>query len=297
MTSFTQRFLSVALVAAVASTALASRPGMAPVEPAAAAEPIRAISLGLAGYSPVSYLDERQAQPGNPAISAEHQGVTYFFTSDAQRQKFAANADKYLPAYGGTCAFGCSVNSTFVPDPTSFDVVDGRTVLFLKNDKVDAKSLWAKDPAAAKAKADAFYSSKLAKKSRAYIGARNLGADGVALAGYSPVSYIDDNKAQPGNPDFAVEHKNVTYFLTSAEQVTAFKANPDKYEPQCGGWCAYGMAVKDKFPIDPQKFKVIDGKLYIFLHNSGVDALALWNKGSDSEQIAKANAHWKKVSQ
>lgn len=258
--------------------------------------PVRTVAVGLAGYSPVSYLDDRKAEPGSPAISAEYQGTTYYFVSAKQRETFNASPEKYLPAYGGTCAFGCSVESTFVPDPTSFEIVDGRTTLFLKNEKVDAKALWNKDPVAAKAKADAFFAKAHEGKSLAYEGARNVGADGVALAGYSPVSYIENNRAERGRSEFSVVNHGITYFLTSAEQVKTFKANPDKYEPQCGGWCAFGMSVQDKFPIDPTKFKVVDGKLYLFLNNSNVDALSLWNKGSESEEIQKANAHWKKVS-
>lgn len=258
--------------------------------------PVRSVPLGLSGYSPVSYLDDKRAEPGSPAISSGYQGVTYFFSTAKQRDTFIANPEKYLPAYGGTCAFGCSIDSDFVPDPTSFEIVDGRTTLFLKNEKVDAKALWDKGPGAAKAKADAYYAKRVAGRSRAYDGARNIGADGVALAGYSPVSYIEDNRPERGSPDFAVENHGVTYLLASADQVKAFKANPDRFEPQCGGWCAFGMAIEDKFPVDPASFKVVDGKLYMFLKNSNVDALALWNKGTQTEEIAKANKHWKKVS-
>jgi len=105
------------------------------------AEPLT-ISVGLAGYSPVSYLERRKAEPGSPRIAAQHEGVTYFFTDDRQRRAFLNNPERYLPAYGGYCAFGCSVDSKFVPDPTSFEIIDGRTHLFLKNDEVDAQALW-----------------------------------------------------------------------------------------------------------------------------------------------------------
>ncbi len=122
-----------------------------------AAHAIRTIPVGLAGYSPVSYLDNRRAEPGSPAFPAEHEGVIYFLTSDAQRRTFLADPDRYMPLYGGTCAFGCSVDKEFVPDPTSFEIVDGRIALFLKNDEVDAKALWKKDPSGAKAKADEYW--------------------------------------------------------------------------------------------------------------------------------------------
>lgn len=132
--------------------------------------------------------------------------------------------------------------------------------------------------------------------SRAYHGARNLTASGVAMQGYSPVSYLTEGRAEPGDARFRVEHEGVTYFLTSAEQVEQFEREPQRFAPAYGGWCAYGMAVQDKFPVDPTNFKVVDGKLLLFLRNDKVDALKLWNKGEEGENLRKAAAHWKKVS-
>ena len=55
------------------------------------------------------------------------------------------------------------------------------------------------------------------------------------------------------------------------------------------------MAVEDKFPVDPEKFKIVNGKLLLFLNNRNVDALKLWSDGNEKELIRKADAHWKKV--
>lgn len=132
--------------------------------------------------------------------------------------------------------------------------------------------------------------------SRAYHSARNLPANGVALQGFSPVSYFTKGRAEPGDPRFQVEQNGAIYYLTSAEQVEKFKRDPVRYEPAYGGWCAFGMAIQDKFPIDPTKFKIVNGKLLLFLNNEKVDALALWKKGNEAEYVGKADAHWKKVS-
>lgn len=75
-----------------------------------------------------------------------------------------------------------------------------------------------------------------------------------------------------------------------------FKANPAKYEPQCGGWCAFGMTVQDKFPVDPTKYRVIDDRLYLFLNNDQVNAYDLWGQGEQRELLGKAHTHWKKIS-
>ncbi len=118
------------------------------------------VSVGLGGYSPVSYLESGRAEPGSPQHAAEHEGVTYFLASDRQRRAFEADPARFLPAYGGYCAFGCSIGSRFVPDPTSFEVIEGRTHLFLKNAEVDARKLWNEaDLAELKARADDFWSA------------------------------------------------------------------------------------------------------------------------------------------
>ena len=253
------------------------------------------LALGLSGYSPVSYLDNNRAEPGSPRFAAEHQGVTYFFASEAQRRAFLAAPERYLPAYGGYCAFGCSVSARFVPDPTSFKIINGRTHLFLKNAEVDAQALWNEaDAAELRAKADRFWMSQ--NHSRAYINGRNVPASGVALEGYSPVSYFTAGRPEQGDPRYSVECNGVTYHLTSAEQVALFNANPAKYEPQCGGWCAFGMSVQDKFPVDPTSFRIVDGKLFLFLNNDQVQAATLWDKGNSQSLMHKAQAHWKKVS-
>lgn len=130
--------------------------------------------------------------------------------------------------------------------------------------------------------------------SRAYLHSYNLPGHGVAIEGYSPVSYFE-GRAERGSALFAVEHDGVTYHLTGSEQVAAFGRSPEKYVPAFGGWCAFGMAISDKFPVDPTNFQIIDGRLCLFLRNEGIDARELWNDGNGKELMAKAEAHWKKV--
>jgi len=134
-------------------------------------------------------------------------------------------------------------------------------------------------------------------ESRAYLHSFNLPSSGVALEGYCPVAYFAVDKAVRGKPEFASNHNGVTYWFVSADAKKAFDANPKKYLPAYGGWCAFGMAVADKFPVDPTQFKIVDGRLMLFLKNKNVDALALWNQGDEKELLANADAFWKKVSQ
>lgn len=133
--------------------------------------------------------------------------------------------------------------------------------------------------------------------SRAYVNNHNVPSSGVALEGYCPVAYFAVDKAIKGKPEFASTYKDVTYYFVNADAKAAFDKEPAKYVPAYGGWCALGMAVGDKFPVDPTHFKIIDGKLNLFLRNANVDALEIWNKGNEKEHVRNAIAHWNKVNQ
>ncbi len=133
--------------------------------------------------------------------------------------------------------------------------------------------------------------------SRAYLHSYNLPSSGLALEGYCPVAYFAVNKPVRGKPEFASTYNGVTYHLVSANAKEAFDRNPEKYIPAFGGWCAFGMSVQDKFPVDPTNFKIVNGRLMVFLRNKNVDALDLWNQGDEAELISKAEAQWNKISQ
>jgi YHS domain-containing protein len=133
--------------------------------------------------------------------------------------------------------------------------------------------------------------------SRAYLHNYNVPSSGVAIDGYCPVAYFAANKAIKGKPEFASTHNDITYYFVSAAAKAMFDKNPQQYLPAYGGWCATGMALGDKFPVDPTNFKISDGKLLLFLKNKNVDALSIWDQNSEQEQIGKADAHWAKVTQ
>lgn len=132
-------------------------------------------------------------------------------------------------------------------------------------------------------------------ESRAYLHSNNLPSSGLALEGYCPVAYFAVNKPVRGKAEFTSTFEDVTYRFVSADAKKAFDADPEKYVPAFGGWCAFGMAVSDKFPVDPTNFKIVNGKLLVFLQNRNVDARKLWNDGNERELMSKAAAHWNKV--
>lgn len=101
--------------------------------------------IAIDGYSPVSYFEKGIAERGSAEHAVAHDGKTYHLASASQAEMFAADPNKYLPAHDGACAFGATKGETFPVDPTNFKIVDGRLLLFLKNDEVDARELWEKE--------------------------------------------------------------------------------------------------------------------------------------------------------
>ncbi len=116
--------------------------------------------------------------------------------------------------------------------------------------------------------------------------------NGIGIQGYDPVAYFKENKAVKGKKEFAVNAEGVIYYFSSAENKNLFQKDNMKYEPQYGGWCAYAMgAVNEKVAIDPETFKISDGKLYLFYHTWINNTLTKWN--SDETNLkTKANKNW-----
>ena len=128
-------------------------------------------------------------------------------------------------------------------------------------------------------------------------GPHNLNKAGIAIEGYDPVAYFKQAKAIEGKQEFAATLDGVTYLFSSAQNAAVFKADPAKYQPQYGGWCAYAMgATGEKVEIDPETFKIIDGKLYLYYNRFFNNTLKSWNK-DEANLKQKADANWKKFNQ
>ena len=87
--------------------------------------------VGAGSYDLTSYFSQEKPQRGNEHHLTELNGVTYLFATDENKKSFEANPEKFLPQYGGYCAFGVSVNKKFVADPEHFDIVNGKLYLNL----------------------------------------------------------------------------------------------------------------------------------------------------------------------
>jgi YHS domain-containing protein len=114
------------------------------------------------------------------------------------------------------------------------------------------------------------------------------GASKVALNGYDTVAFFTDSKPVNGSPFITAEYQGATYFFTTEEHKKLFTANPAKYAPQFGGFCAFGVALDKLFPVDISTWQVRDGKLYL---NLNADILKKFNADFAANTV-KANANW-----
>lgn len=107
---------------------------------------------GAGGYDVVAYVAEGKARKGEAAITAEHGGVAYRFVSEANRGRFQSDPERYLPRYGGYCAWAVANGYTAKGDPEAWSVVDGR--LYLNYSK-SIRGRWEQDVPGNIAKGDA----------------------------------------------------------------------------------------------------------------------------------------------
>lgn len=118
--------------------------------------------------------------------------------------------------------------------------------------------------------------------------------NGLAIQGYDPVAYFS-GKAVKGDAKLALKFQGVTYHFSTEANKKAFATNPAKYEPQYGGWCAFAMGdYNKKVEINPETFKIVDGKLYLFYNAYLTNTLKSWNKDEDKLQRA-ADKNWNKI--
>ena len=88
----------------------------------------------ISGYDAVAYQTENRAVRGSGMFVSRHEGQTYLFASEANKIRFERSPARYVPAYGGWCAYGASVGKKFHADPTVFAVINGKTYLNLNQD-------------------------------------------------------------------------------------------------------------------------------------------------------------------
>ena len=115
---------------------------------------------------------------------------------------------------------------------------------------------------------------------------------GVAIQGYDTVAYFTEGRAVKGESEFSYEWNDAKWYFTSAEHRDLFAADPERYAPRYGGYCAASMAITGEiFDTNPKAFKIIDGKLYLYYNKKFSNEFAA--KGE--KNIKKADENWMKV--
>jgi YHS domain-containing protein len=116
----------------------------------------------------------------------------------------------------------------------------------------------------------------------------NVDKNGVGIKGHDPVAYFIENKAVKGTAQFQSDLNGVTYYFASAQNKATFDANPAKYEPQFGGFCAWAVSRGYTAPIDPNAFQIVNGRL-LLQYSLGV------RKDFNQDAVGnlrKADANW-----
>ncbi len=113
-------------------------------------------------------------------------------------------------------------------------------------------------------------------------------ADKIAIRGYDPVAYFREGAPRQGKPVFASEHGGAVWRFASAENKALFDADPGRYLPAYGGFCAFGTSRGYLVKIEPEAWSIVDGKLYL---NYDLGVRKDWAKNPKA-YIAKADGNW-----
>jgi YHS domain-containing protein len=115
--------------------------------------------------------------------------------------------------------------------------------------------------------------------------------DGAAIRGYDPVAFFTEGKPVKGDEKYTYEWKEARWLFSSRSNLDQFKLNPEKFAPQYGGYCAYGMADGHKAPTETETWTIVDNKLY-FNYNKKVKEF--WSKDTKG-MIEKADSNWPRL--
>lgn len=116
----------------------------------------------------------------------------------------------------------------------------------------------------------------------------NLDESGTAIQGHDPVAYFTEGRAVKGDPKFFSVYNGARYRFASAENKKLFDADPNKYEPQFGGYCAYGVSKGGLYPIEPDAFQIVDGRLLLQYNKRARDQFNEDMQGN----LKKADSNW-----
>lgn len=261
--------------------------------------------LALHGFDPVAYFAEGggTARPGDPARAAIHGGAVFRFASDRNRAAFVADPERFLPAHGGWCSDAMADDALHDIDPRAFRIAGGRLLLFADVHCTRPEGAWVRRERELLARADAHWQRRSGEEPRVGVllprrpEQWNLAHDGLALAGYDPVSYFPEGGGLParGRAEVSLRHRGVLYRFVDEASRERFRADPDRFEPQHGGWCSRAMGRHGhRVAVDPTAFRLTGGRLHLFAGGWFGDARDDWD--TDAARLrSAADAHWRRL--
>jgi len=224
-------------------------------------------SPAMSGYCPASYVLTGKSVKGDPKLAVTHNGKVYHLANAEAKAKFDADPKRYLPQFDGFCAasLGGIKGLRKEPDPTVFQITDGKVYLFVSPR----------------------HRNVFISQQKEFL--RKATERFVAVAGYCPVAYQMSSKATKGDEQFSVIRNGYEFHMANETGKTAFLKDPDKYTPRYRMNCAYGISGNKRFPVDPTVFSVVDGKTYLFFDKQSKVSFVAGVK----ERIQKADENWK----
>jgi len=119
----------------------------------------------------------------------------------------------------------------------------------------------------------------------------NLSPDGLILKGHDPVAYFTERDALLGDPDISATHDGARYHFATQANRAAFLAEPERYAPAYGGHCSYGVRMGQKLDIDPEAWRIVDGRLFVQLDHG---TRLVWML-DETNNIEVADAVWPQI--
>lgn len=253
-----------------AEPAQSPAPAEQPTKPSSSAETLKsadALDLALEGHCPVSYHTDNRAIVGDAKYRADYQGYTYCLADADKQKKFQEDPEKYVPRIGGLCtvALGGPYGNRFSGDPKVFAVVEGK--LYLCSSE-RAKRSFDQRPEHYISRAEELYKAP-------------------ELKAMCPVS-LQRGAPEQGQSEYRTVFRGRVYHFKGAEELEAFKKEPDRFVPQYLGYCAEGVAAGELRESDPLSAIAHNGRTYLFAGAEARDRCM----SSEKTCISEADAKW-----
>ncbi|MGB3079549.1 MAG: YHS domain-containing (seleno)protein [Saprospiraceae bacterium] len=244
----------------------------------------------LDGYDPVAFFTQKMPVKGNAQMQTKWHDAIYYFSSNENKMLFDSMPEKYAPQFGGYCGYAVSLGHLAPVDVNFFSIINDRLIL---QHNAKATDGWNKNPNSLEL-ADKYWPQLLSKRGKPIIPDEekkflvNVNDDGYVAEGYDVVSYFTDSKPVKGDPKIVKLYNGGFYVFASEEHKQLFGADPSKYAPQYGGYCAYAISRNKLRPIDPEIYQIVEGRLMLQHSKSALESFSEDIPGN----TAKADGFW-----